>query len=98
MFTGLRQLETTRAGHPAFDASADVWTLDTGTDAVLGVGRWRDGEGLVGLFSFANAAHTVPLPEGRFENLLTGAALEGTAQLPPFGFLWLKEVTDGKTL
>ena len=98
VFTGLRQLETTRAGHPAFDASADVWTLDTGTDAVLGVGRWRDGEGLVGLFSFANAAHTVPLPEGRFENLLTRAALEGTAQLPPFGFLWLKEVADGKTL
>ena len=98
VFTGLRQLETTRAGHPAFDASADVWTLDTGTDAVLGVGRWRDGEGLVGLFSFANAAHTVPLPEGRFENLLTGAAMEGSAELPPFGFLWLKEVTDGKTL
>ena len=98
MFTGLRQLETTRAGHPAFDTSADVWTLDTGTDAVLGVGRWRDGEGLVGLFSFANAAHTVPLPEGRFENLLTGAAMEGSAELPPFGFLWLKEVTDRKTL
>ena len=98
VFTGLRQLETTRAGHPAFDASADVWTLDTGTDAVLGVGRWRDGEGLVGLFSFANAAHTVPLPEGCFENLLTGAAMEGSAELPPFGFLWLKEVADGKTL
>lgn len=98
VFTGLRQLETTRAGHPAFDASADVWTLDTGTDAVLGVGRWRDGEGLVGLFSFANAAHTVPLPEGCFENLLTGAVMEGAAQLPPFGFLWLKEVTDRKTL
>lgn len=98
VFTGLRQLETTRAGHPAFDASADVWTLDTGTDAVLGVGRWRDGEGVLGLFSFANAAHTVPLPEGCFENLLTGAVLEGSAQLPPFGFLWLKEVTDGKTL
>ena len=98
VFTGLRGLETTRAGHPAFDASADVWTLDTGTDAVLGVGRWRDGEGLVGLFSFANAAHTVPLPEGCFENLLTGAVMKGSAELPPFGFLWLKEVADGKTL
>lgn len=98
VFTGLRQLEMTRAGHPAFDASADVWTLDTGTDAVLGVGRWRDGEGVLGLFSFANAAHTVPLPEGRFENLLTEAVLEGSAELPPFGFLWLKEVTDGETL
>ena len=52
----------------------------------------------MGLFRFANAAHTVPLPEGCCENLLTGAGLEGTAELPPFGFLWLKEVTDRKTL
>ena len=89
IFAGLHQLETIRRTHPAFEASAAVTTLDTGSLAVLGIRRQAGSEDLVGLFNFGGEAHTVSLPEGAYADLLTGAVHTGSAALEPYGFLWL---------
>ncbi|MBO4395981.1 MAG: alpha-amylase family protein [Eubacterium sp.] len=73
LFRRIRALEKIRAGHPAFLASADVWTINTYDDSVLGVGRFADGEKVYGLFNFSENEKTIwPAEEGAFRDLLTG--------------------------
>ena len=88
IFDGLKELEELRRSHKAFAAHADFWTFDTGSDAVLGLGRWLDGEGLLGLFNFGDVPHTLPMEEAR--NMLTGRPVGGTVTVPANDFLWLK--------
>ena len=76
----------------AFEASADVWTLDTGDISVLGIGRYAGGEMLAGLFNFDTAPKTVPLPDGTWRDLHSGAEYTGSAPLEPCGYLWLLHI------
>ncbi len=92
IFTGLRALETLRREHPAFEASADVWTLDTGDLSVLGIGRHGEGETLTGLFNFDPAAKTAPLPDGSWKDMQSGAEYTGSVPMKPCGYLWLQQV------
>ena len=64
IFHGLSRLELLRRTHRAFSASADFWTFDTGSDAVLGLGRWLEDEGVIGLFNFGDADRSVSLENG----------------------------------
>ena len=64
IFHGLTRLEALRKENRAFSAQADFWTFDTGSDAVLGLGRWLDGEGVIGLFNFGDADRSVSLENG----------------------------------
>ena len=92
LFQELRQLEDLRAALRVFDGRADVWILDTGDDAVLGIGRYCDGEKLLALFNFAENEHTVSLAHelGDYTDLLHGLpADKSSLTLPPGGFLWL---------
>ena len=89
IFSGLHELEGLRREHVAFEASADVWTLDTGDISVLGIGRYYDGEMLAGLFNFDTAPKTIPLPDGTWRDLHSGAEYSGSAPLEPCGYLWL---------
>ena len=89
IFSGLHELESLRREHVAFEASADVWTLDTGDISVLGIGRYYDGEMLAGLFNFDTAPKTIPLPDGTWRDLHSGAEYSGSAPLEPCGYLWL---------
>lgn len=91
IFTGLRELEEQRRKHPAFSADADVWTWETGSDRVLGLGRYRDGEKLLGVFNFGEEPAQIPLPPGAAENLLTGKACAPTVSVPARDFVWLKQ-------
>ena len=91
IFTGLRELETLRRANPAFEASAAVTTLDTASLAVLGIRREAEGETLVGLFNFGGEGHTVPLPDGAWADMLSGAPYTGEAPLAPYAFLWLQK-------
>ena len=59
IFVGLKILEEARQRSVAFSAMADFWTFDTGSDQVLGLGRWLDGKGVLGLFNFSDSEHTV---------------------------------------
>ena len=63
IFHGLTKLEALRKENKAFSAQADFWTFDTGSDQVLGLGRWLDGEGVIGLFNFADESKTVSLED-----------------------------------
>ena len=87
IFDGLRHLETIRQSSPAFDGDADVWTLNTWDDAVLGIGRWKDGKTVLGLFNFSGEEKTAWINEGGlWQNLLDGEKMRAKAvTLPPYG-------------
>ena len=91
-FLGLRRLEELRCAEPAFDARADVWTFDTGSPHVLGVGRWYNGRKLIALFNFSGQFLTASCREtGPFEELIYGGHFNdlGHVELCPYGFVWL---------
>ena len=89
IFEGLNKLEQLRKSHKAFSSQADFWTFDTGSDQVLGLGRWLDGELVLGLFHFGDVTHTVTLPEGTYTDLLTAESLSGQITLAPGAYKWL---------
>ena len=89
IFHGLAKLENLRREHKAFSTSADFWTFDTGSDQILGLGRWYEGEGLIGLFHFGETDAFVELPEGSYQDLLTGAFYSQHAKIIAGDFLWL---------
>ena len=91
MFAGLQALEEQRKEHKAFSADADIWTWDTGTDHVLCLGRYCDGEKLLGVFNFGEKAVQIRLPRGAAENLLTGVQYDYTVSIPARDFVWLKQ-------
>ena len=89
IFAGLNKLEQLRKSHKAFSSQADFWTFDTGSDQVLGLGRWMDGELVLGLFHFGDAAHTVTLPDGPYTDLLTDEPQPVQVALAPGAYKWL---------
>lgn len=50
----IRTLTKIRAENPAFHPQADVWMFDTGSDQVLGIGRYDQGQKLLALFNFGD--------------------------------------------
>ena len=73
LFRALKKLETIRADRRVFDGEADTWIVPTGSDSVLGVGRYLRGEKLIALFNFSDREQTVSIDEdGNFTDLLTG--------------------------
>lgn len=90
-FAGLRRLEQLRAAEPAFDAQATVWTFDTGSDHVLGIGRWYNGHKLIAFFNFsAEFVHVSSWEKGPYEELMYGGHREdlNDVELYPYGFAW----------
>lgn len=92
LFETLSAMEEIRFSHKVFDGRANVWTLDTWDNAVLGVGRWLDGEKLIALFNFSNQDKTAWINEndGVYTDLLTGIKMEAKeVQIPAYGVWWL---------
>lgn len=90
IFRGLEKLETLRKTLPAFSSQADVWTFDTGSDQVLGIGRYYRGQLLLGVFHFGDGAHRLEKPEGEIRDLITGEVCAGPLTVGPQGYLWLR--------
>ena len=93
VFRGLNALGALRRSNPAFSASADVRTLDTGDDGVLAIERRFEGQKLTGLFNFTGEEKHIALPRegGTCTDLLTGSARRAEdLSLPAFGFLYLE--------
>ncbi|MCD8143533.1 MAG: alpha-glucosidase C-terminal domain-containing protein [Clostridiales bacterium] len=66
--------------------------MDAGNDAVLTLGRYKDGEKLYGLYNFSPEPQTAWLTEpGPYRDLRTGAEVNayGAVTLEGYGFLWL---------
>lgn len=92
IFETLGMMEEIRAKYLVFDGQADVWTLDTWDDAILGVGRWLNGEKLIALFNFSGQDKVAWINEddGEYTDLLTGAVMEAKGvQIPAYGIWWL---------
>ena len=90
-FEGLRRLETIRAEEKAFDAQADVWTFDTGSSHVLGVGRWYQGHKLMAFFNFSpEFVHVSSWEKGPYDELMYGGHRDdlNDVELYPYGFAW----------
>ena len=91
IFAAIRKLEGLRSEHPVFDAGADTWLLDTGSDQVLGIGRYYRQEQLLALFNFGDTEKTVWLRDEKiYTDLMDGSAADaGRLILPARGFRWL---------
>ena len=94
VFHGLRTLGALRRANPAFEAAADVWTLDTGDDGVLAIGRYYKGQKVIGVFNFTGAEKSVTFPHdgGEFTDLLTGEAhVLQDLPVPAYGSYYLEQ-------
>ena len=91
LFSAIHRMETLRAKYPVFDDEADTWVLDTGNDAVMGVGRYYRGQKLLAVFNFSREKQTAWLRETEeYRDLMTGRKRDaGAVTLAPGGFAWL---------
>jgi amylosucrase len=94
VFCGLNALGALRKTNPAFGAGADVWTLDTGDEGVLAIGRYFEGQKIIGVFNFTGQEKSVTFPHdlGEFTDMLTGETHTlQDLKVPPCGFYYLEQ-------
>lgn len=91
IFSAVHQLEALRDRLDVFDGKADTWRLDTGNDHILGIGRYYNGEKLLGLFNFGDETETAWVHDtDLYQNLLTGESRDaGAVTMPGCSFVWL---------
>ncbi|MCR5675887.1 MAG: hypothetical protein K6G16_09280 [Lachnospiraceae bacterium] len=91
LFDTTRGLGEIRSSHRAFERGADVWTLETWNDHVLGIGRYCRGEKLLALFNFGDNDEIAWIDEAEpYTDLRTDAFREAKAvSLPAHDFAWL---------
>ena len=93
IFTRLDELEKIRREEKAFVSYADTWTLDTGERELLCIGRYYDGEQILGVFNFSEYEKKACIngAEGKYEDLLTGQKKNILGiDIPAYGFYYLK--------
>lgn len=94
LFAQLGQLEQIRKAEKAFVSGADMWTIDTGDIAVLCIGRYFEGDKVVGLFNFSGNDKTVRIQgdDEDFVDMVSGQELKITeVHLPAYGFYYCKK-------
>ncbi|MBO4367834.1 MAG: alpha-amylase family protein [Clostridia bacterium] len=93
VFGGLNRLEKIRKAEKAFRADADFFTLETYDKAVICIGRYLEGEKLLGIFNFSENDRTAWIDEKNelYTDLVTGDILEAKGvNIEAYGFKWLK--------
>ena len=79
---------------------SDVWTLDTGNNGLLAMGRYWKGQKIIGVFNFTGEEATASFPHdpGVFTDLFTGEVrtLERLS-IPPYGFYYLEQTQAEQT-
>ena len=95
MFQGLSELELKRKSEKAFMSNADMWTIETYDPSILCIGRYYDGDKVLGLFNFSEYDKTAWINEadGYYKDMFTDELLEARAvSLPAYDFKWLKKM------
>lgn len=94
MFNRLKELENIRKNEKAFVSYANTWTIETYDPGVLCIGRYYDGEKILGLFNFSEYDKTAWINEdGEYEDMLTGQKRKAKGvDIPAYSFFYLKEV------
>ncbi len=95
VFHGLDALERLRKQHRAFSSQADFWTFDTGSDRVLGMARYHQGELLIGCFNFGEPDYYLKNHSRNIQNLLTGEEIARASIIRGYDFAWI-EVKSGE--
>ena len=86
------QMEELRKSLDVFACDADVWTVDTWDDAILGIIRAKGNEKLVALFNFSEQDKTAWINEddGMYTDLLSERKMEAKGvDIPGYGVYWL---------
>ncbi len=97
IFSRLDQLEKIRKSEKAFVSNADTWTLDTWQREVLSIGRYYDGDKIIGVFNFSEYDRTAWINEddGDYVDLITGNVMQAKAvDIPAYGFVYLKKLPE----
>ena len=94
MFQGLDQLEKIRKTEKVFVSYADTWTIETWEKGVLCIGRYYEGEKIIGVFNFSEYDKTAWINEtdGMYKDLITGREMEAKGvDIPAYGYYYLKK-------
>ncbi len=94
LFFGLKQLEEIRKKEKVFVSYADTWTIETWDTSVLCIGRYLDGEKLIGVFNFSENDKTAWINEtdGDYVDLISGKEMKAAGvDIPAYGFYYLKK-------
>ena len=94
IFQGLKQLEEIRKTEKAFVSNADAWTIETWEPAVLCIGRYYEGEKIIGIFNFSEYDKTAWINEtdGDYIDLMTGKVRKASGvDIPAYSFYYLKK-------
>ena len=78
-----------RRENPAFHPQADVWTFDTGSNHVLGIGRYYQGQKLLAIFNFGDSKNNMPA-DREYVDLMSGICTR-EIQVNANSFVWIKE-------
>lgn len=94
IFSALDKLETIRKSEKAFVSNADTWTIETYEKEVLCIGRYFEGDKIIGIFNFSEHDKTAWINEddGIYEDMLTGNKMKACGvNIPAYGFFYLKK-------
>lgn len=94
VFQALDKLETIRKTEKVFVSNADTWTIETYEKELLCIGRYFEGDKLIGIFNFSEHDKTAWIHEddGEYEDLLTGRKMKACGvDVPAYGFYYLKK-------
>ncbi|MDE7416795.1 MAG: amylosucrase [Lachnospiraceae bacterium] len=94
IFQGLKQLEQIRKTEKVFVSNADTWTIETWDPSVLCIGRYYDGDKLIGLFNFSEYDKTAWIDEadGDYMELISGSEMKPVGvKIPAYGFYYIKK-------
>ncbi|MDE7187062.1 MAG: amylosucrase [Lachnospiraceae bacterium] len=99
MFQGLEKLEKIRRMEKVFVTDADTWTIETWDNSVLCIGRYYEGEKIIGLFNFSEYDKTAWINEtdGEYVELISGSKMQPIGvNIPAYGYYYMKRlaVTD----
>lgn len=94
MFRQLGQLEQIRKTEKVFVSNADTWTIETWDPSVLCIGRYFEGEKIIGLFNFSEFDKTAWIHEtdGIYVDMISGNEMEASGvNIPAYSFYYLKK-------
>lgn len=92
LFDGIGTLEAMKRSYSVFHARAEVWTIDTWDDSILGFIRTYETEKLVVLLNFSEYEKTAWIHEddGVYRDLISGRIMEAKeVPMPAYGAYWL---------
>lgn len=94
IFQKLAQLEQIRKKEKVFVSNADTWTIETWDSSILCIGRYFEGEKLIGLFNFSEFDKTAWINEtdGDYVELISGEKMKAIGvNIPAYSFYYLKK-------